>query len=326
MLLNLTPRSALIAFSLWATLLFAPKAGAQDFVGTRAMGLAESYRALATGNDAIYFNPAGLSQTSRYSPELHYNFNLLREQHSFDASMVDSKTSAVAAGLGYTFQGSEFTNRAKLQHKATLAMAYPLFPRFFHVGVGLKYVNVSDAVLGNYLNALSADVGALATLPFGIKLAAVGYNLVPIRSSDVPLSAGFAASLDLGPLSALIFGGNPVGFLPQMTAGGPQTPLDPTAKVGLLSGLTLSVDWHVRFFSLYGARQRLSTGIEYLLLDMFVLRAGYMWRSGTENQIASVGVGFMTPVFGFDVALQQNLVNLDDRRFALSIKFFFDPR
>lgn len=306
---------------------FSTAARAQDFVGARALSLGEAYRATATGNDAIYFNPAGLGVIPRYSPEVHYQLDLVEEQHQIDVSVVDSKTSPLAAGLGYTFDGRQFTKRASFQHTATLALAYPVFDKLLSVGAGLKYVNVSDAFLGNYLNALSADVGVLSRLPGGISLAAVGYNLIPIQSGRVPLSAAFAANLDLGPLSALIFGGAPA-FGPMQNAAGLPSPGALGDLRGPLSGLTLEVDWHLNFATLYGTESRLSAGLEYLAFDAVPLRAGYLWEQGNpeddldDDHLVSVGAGFIVPYFGLDVAYQQSVVNLATRVFAFSLKFF----
>lgn len=313
--------------------LFSLPARAQDFIGTRALSLSEAYRAVATGNDAIYMNPAGLVLVPRYSPELHYNFNLIEEQQQFDVSVVDSKTSAFAAGLGYTFQGSEFTRRVTLQHAATLALAYPIFPKIFSVGAGLKYVNVSDAFVGNYLNALTADLGLLLNVPGGVSFAAVGYNLIPIqRSSHVPISAAFAFAWDLGPASALIFGGMPsLGMIPN--AAGTSVQGDPATLRGPLGGLTWTGDWYVDFFHISGApKSRLSTGLEYLAFDMVPLRAGYMWDEEAEAHLVSVGAGFIVPFFGLDVAYQQSIWAEGlfepplqaSKTFSLSLKFFLD--
>jgi hypothetical protein len=314
-------------FALVAAPLFmlgaAGEAHAQDFVGARALALSEAYRAIATGNDAIYMNPAGLTQIPKYSPELHYLFNLDDQNHELDVSVVDSKTSPLAAGLGYTFQGREFTKRATLQHTATLALAYPIIPTLFSVGVGLKYVNITDAFVGNYLNALSGDLGLLATIPGGISVAAVGYNLIPIKSTDVPLSAAFAAAIDLGPLSDALFGGAPTtGMVPD--ASGTPKPVGLVSR-GPLAGLTLSVDWQISFFTVARVPQsRISTGLEYLLLDCVPLRAGYQWDEGKGDHLVSVGAGFIVPYFGFDVAYQQSVVRPTSRNFASAVKFFID--
>jgi hypothetical protein len=317
-----------------AFLLVPAASRAQDFVGTRALSMGEAYRAVATGNDAIYMNPAGLVLVPRYSPEVHYLFNLVDEAQEFDGSIVDSKTSAFAAGLAYTFQGREFTRRTVLEHAATLAVAYAIFPRVFQVGLGLKYVNVTDAIVGNYLNALTADLGLLATLPGGVNLAAVGYNLIPFGSSHVPVSAAFAASWDLGPLSALAFGGVPaVGMIPN--AAGTAVPGDMSTLRGPLSGLTIASDVYIDFFTLRGPMTRASAGVEYLLLDFVPLRAGYMYEQTIDEHSVSVGAGFIVPYFGLDVGYRESIARgqkleiLDNplgvsRTFSLSLKFFIE--
>ena len=298
---------------------------AQDFTSARSLGLSEAYRSIATGNDAIYANPAGLALVPRYSAELNYDMNLVVEQHQLDASIVDSKTSPVAAGIAYTFDGRQFTKRASQQHTATLALAYPLLDKLFIVGAGFKYVNVSDAFLGNYLNALSADVGVLSRLPGGLSLAAVGYNLIPIRSARVPLSAAFAASLDLGPLSALVLGGAPQ-FGDVMNAAGLALPTELGSVSGPLAGLVLAFDWRANFATLYGTKSTFSGGAEYLLFDMVPLRAGYAFSQGDtpidDDHRVSVGSGFIVPNFGLDVGYQQSVINLDVRTFAVALKFF----
>ncbi len=330
------PRAGALTGALLCALLGAPvsalwacPAAAQDFVGARALALGEAYRANATGNDAIYLNPAGIVLLPRFSTELHYKIDLEAEQHQLDLSVVDSKTSEVAAGIAYTFDGQQFTKRASVQHTATLALAYPFFGKILNVCTGLKYVNVSDAVIGNYLNALSADVGVLAALPFGVTLGGVGYNLIPIKSARVPLAAGFGANLDLGPLSALIFGGTAPGNDTMSAAGLPIS--RGFAPQGPLTGLTLEVDWYMNFLTLYGIQSRVSTGLEYLLFDVVPLRAGYLFEQrggderggdGQDDHVVSVGAGFIVPYFGLDVAYQQSVVQPDHRVFATSIKVF----
>jgi hypothetical protein len=295
-------------------------AHAQDFVGVRALSLGEAYRSIATGNDAIYFNPAGIAELKRYALETHYQLSLVSEQHQLDASVVDSKTSPVAVGIAYTFDGAQFSKRATFEHRATLALSYQIFAQLLAVGAGFKYVNVSDAIAGNYLNALSADVGVLSRLPGGVSLAAVGYNLIPIRSAVVPLSAGFSATWDLGPVSALVLGGGP-RMGPVANAGG----VGGVAQgelAGPLQDLTVSVDWYVDFATFRGPQSRISTGVEYLLLSTVPLRAGYMWDEFDRDHLVSVGAGFLSPFFGLDVGYRQSVTRLDRGTFAASLKFF----
>jgi hypothetical protein len=313
--------SAVVVFVL---ALGADPARAQDFVGARALSLGESYRAIATGNDAIYFNPAGLPLLKRYALEAHYLMDLVDESHQGDVSVVDSKTNALAVGLAYTFQGSELTRRQTLQHTATLAVAYPLFEQMFSVGAGFKYKNVSDAIAGNYLNAISADLGLLAQIPGGLSLAAVGYNLVPLRSVEsthVPVSAGFAGTFDLGPLSSWIFGARPSLGAVQTAAGLP-LPLSAGTMRGPLAGLTLSFDWLVDFETLYGVKSKLSSGLEYLVADTVPVRAGWWWDELTDEHRVSVGLGLIVPAFGFDVAFQQSVTEPERRVLSFAVKGF----
>jgi hypothetical protein len=295
-------------------------ARAQDFVGVRALSMGEAYRSIATGNDAIYFNPAGLPTLKRYSIETHYQLSLASEQHQLDATVVDSKTSAFALGLGYTFEGAEFTKRATLEHKATLAAAYPIFGDVLSIGAGFKYVNVSDAFAGNYLNALSADLGMLSILPGGLSFAAVGYNLVPIQSARAPISAAFSATLDFGPLSGWLFGGGLQLGEVQTAAGVTKNVLG--TSTGPLQDLTLSVDWFVDFATIYGTQSRISSGLEYLVGSSFPLRAGYIWDQKTKDHIVSAGVGFISSYFGLDVGYRQSFTRADIGTFAVALKFF----
>ncbi|MDP2339567.1 MAG: hypothetical protein Q8O67_01305 [Deltaproteobacteria bacterium] len=309
----------------------AGSAHAQDFIGARPLALGEAYRAIATGNDAIYFNPAGLPTLKRYALEGHYLMNLADENHQGDVSVVDSKTNPLAVGLAYTFQGNELTRRFTLEHTATLAVAYPIFDKLFSAGAGFKYKNVSDAIAGNYLNALTADVGILCQFPGGLNFGAVGYNLIPIRSSDsahVPISAGFAGAWDLGPLSTLLFGGTPGFGTVQTAAGIPKTPTFGDMR-GPLDGLTLSGDILINFETLYGVKSRVSGGIEYLLLEMVPLRAGYVYDqlaaeqdTGRDPNRISVGTGFIVPYFGIDVSYQLGVPDFDKGIFALALKGF----
>jgi hypothetical protein len=316
-------RSFVVVVAFVAALCGAAGARAQDFVGARALALGESYRAIATGNDAIYYNPAGLPLLKRYALEGHYVMDLADESHQGDVSVVDSKTNPLAVGLAYTFQGSELTRRATLAHTATLAVAYPIFPQLFSIGAGFKYKNVSDAIAGNYLNALSADIGLLTQIPGGISFGAVGYNLVPLRSVEsahIPVSAGFAGAVDLGPLSALLLGGTP-SFGGLMTAAGvPQATTMGTLH-GPLDGLTLSCDWLVNFETLYGQKSQVSAGLEWLVGESVPVRAGWWWDELTDEKRVSVGLGVVVPYFAVDVSLQQSVdvslqksLSLRDRR------------
>jgi hypothetical protein len=253
--------------------------------------------------------------------------SLRDERYVGDLTLVDSKTNPLAVGLAYTFLGSELTKRQTIGHTATLGAAYPLFDELLSIGAGFKYKSVTDAIAGNYLNAVTADVGLQSKVrAVGVSFAAVGYNLVPIRSaqsSHVPISAALAVALDLGPLSALVFGGAP-SLGPIQTAAGVPSSAGFGAMRGPLDGLTLSVDYLVNFETIDGQRSRISTGLEWLILDLVPIRAGYLFDERTGDHKVSVGAGVIVPYFGLDVAYQQGLVpeRLDERLLSIALKGF----
>lgn len=327
--------TALAALATVALLLLSGAANAQDFVGVRAMSLGEAYRAVDASNDGIYTNPATLLALRRYSPELHYTAHVKPggdAYHVFDASVVDSRSpSGVAAGIAYTFEGGERTQRASQAHKATLAIAIPLLGNAAGIGGGFKYVNVNDAVVGNYLNALTADIGGWLRLPGGVSLGAVGYNLWPIQSAAVPLSSGFGLAWDLGPVSAAIFGGAPgVGGL--SPAGVPRT--GPIGMRGPLDGLVLSMDWATEWATIYGPQHRVSAGLEYLAFAMVPVRLGYKWDQAPDLLVpgrapelqgaheASAGIGFVAAAVAVDVGGKIDVNDPGRWTAGLALKFF----
>lgn len=294
---------------------------AQDFVGTRARSLGGAYRAIASGNDAIYFNPAGLPQLPRYSPEVHYLTDFSEGQQEINVSVVDSKSPWLSAGIGYAFAGWDLQNeQISRRHTATLALATPLVPGVFSLGTGLKYVNLLDALGQNPLNILSADLGFLLTVPGGLQLAAVGYNLVPVLSDSMPLSVGLGFSWNLGPVSALFGSGGTTAGAALNPAGIVQ-PLSPNA--GPLKDLGVSLDYH--YPTDQTDKGTLSAGVEYLLLSVIPLRAGYEKDWLRESQHVSVGAGGIFATFAFDLAFRQNLDWESERQLSFALKFFFDP-
>lgn len=311
---------ALSAFFL--LFLYGSSAQAQEFTAARPLGMAEAYRAIATGNDAIDYNPAGLSVMQKYSVETQYVYDPRLGDHTAQLSVVDSMRPPMALGLSYFIDGTELQRRTTLRHTAVLAAATQIFPNTMHVGASFKYVNVSDAIAGNYLNALSADAGVLATLPGGLNLAAVGYNLIPIRSTQAPISAAFAAALDLGPISAFFAGANNSRSRVGSLVINPYSQVSPR---GPLAGMTVSVDWRLNFATLFGTKSRVSGGVEYLVFDAIPLRGGYLWDEETGQHRVSFGAGYVNPLFGVDASYQQNLFFADDRSFAVALKLFFNP-
>jgi len=258
---------------------------AQELRGTRPLGMGHAYRSISTGNESIYYNPAGITAIPRYSPEFHYAFNPDRALHEFDLSLVDSLTNAVGVGLGYNFSNREPGDETVRGHRATVAISYPIVHGMFHLGTSFKYLNIAHALTGTFVNALTADAGLMLTPGLGLSFAVVGYNVIPITTSEAPLSMAVAASWGI-------------------------------------SGLTLAFDWVLDFESSWPPAMAYHAGAEYFLLDMFPLRIGYENDQVHDESAISFGLGFQMGWFGIDLGYQQHLERFDDRTVGVSLKFF----
>lgn len=262
---------------------------AQELRGTRPLGMGHAYRSVAAGNEAIYYNPAALTAIPRYSPEVQYQFNLDRSLHDVDVTVVDSITNALGVGLGYTFSNREPGNEAVRGHRATAAVAYPIVPGTFHFGAGFKYLNISHALAGTFVNALTADTGLLLTPGLGLSFALVGYNVIPITTSEAPMNMAVAGSWSI-------------------------------------EGLTLAFDWTLDFESSWPPGMSYHGGAEYYLMEMFPLRVGYENDQVSGKSAVTFGAGFVLGWFALDLGFQQQLERFDDRTFGVALKFFlFTP-
>src|SRR5579883_2151648 len=74
-----------------------------DVTGARAIGMGEAMRSIATGNEAIIYNPAGMALVRQYVVEADYGFRVETLGHQLHVSVVDSVTSKLAAGLYYAY-------------------------------------------------------------------------------------------------------------------------------------------------------------------------------------------------------------------------------
>src|SRR4051812_27042395 len=79
-----------------------PARGEPESTGMRALGMGDAFRAVATTNEAIFFNLAGMAQAKKYELDASYSLGPATDLSRFDASVVDSQTSRFATGLSYS--------------------------------------------------------------------------------------------------------------------------------------------------------------------------------------------------------------------------------
>lgn len=169
----------------------APSPGQGDLFGTRALGMGRAFRSVASSNDAIFFNPAGVAYGQRYELDGAYGFSPGDRLSLFNASVVDSKTSRMAAGLSYSHLGGSGDAGEVSASLVHLALGMPLGDKALF-GVGLKYLGFSRPV---DTNSVTADVGLLLRPLEIFTLGLVAYNVIDVASDVAPFQVGGGVSI-----------------------------------------------------------------------------------------------------------------------------------
>ncbi len=283
-------------------LLFAPLPAAQaaEFWSTRNLGMGNAGRAMASGNAAIYLNPAGLSSLKQYAFAGNYFYSSALpvlsgvKEHLFNVSVMDSQTQALGVGFAY---GRLERGDTEDGNRYDLAFALPLSGKVL-LGLDVKYLDFDRSDGRRDLDAVSGDVGLLLKTDLGLSIGVVGYNLTnPSDYLEYPISLGAGAAYALGPFAAS------VDWVMSF-----QKPRDPTA----LRGETEQG---------HSAR----VGLEYLAAGQIALRAGYMYEGtlpGDALSWWSVGLGYVSPVLALDLGFRGSFENTSLNTFGVELRLF----
>jgi hypothetical protein len=253
------------------------------------------------GFDAIFFNPAGLTIFHRFEVGADYDYRQYDKTHWAGASLVDSASGAFAAGLDFHMGFTPTAAKTDLSYLGQVSLAYAIVDGILSVGVTGKYAHLPSNDYDMAQGRFTADAGLLFKMPFGLSLAAVGYNLVPVPSKRLPLSVGFGAALNFG--------------------GAPGASSD---AISAHSGFTLAFDWLMR--DLTAKKEidhQLYTGAEYYIASIVPLRAGYSYSLTDHTHVLSAGAGFMLPILEIDALYQQDIYNAERRVVGGAARFFF---
>jgi opacity protein-like surface antigen len=280
--------------------LFSVPAFAGDFVGSRPLGMGGAYRAIVTGNDAIFMNPAGMSLFKRYSFETNYLFTPEfggdggPEQHVINVSVIDNQIQSFATGLSY----SRIQRDTKKGNRYDLAFSVPLSDNLL-IGANIKYINFDRFGKEDAVDAVSTDVGLLVRTDFGLSLGVVGYNLTnPADYLEHPVS--MAAAVMFSPFSSL-----ELAFDWFINFQKPVDPADP------IDEKETGYSYHF--------------GIEYLIINQIIIRAGYVIdqaQPGDEEQYWAAGVGYITDRFGFDFSYSSSVNHSWGGAFGFGLRLF----
>jgi hypothetical protein len=288
-----------IAAGLLLTVVAVPAGASEEMLGPRALGMGGALRAASAAEAGPYVNPAGMSLIRSYQVEALYE---LRPQDSTNAvglSITDSATSkaGVAAGIYYDFlnadphvRGLGFTRRG---HEVGLSVSYPLADRFI-LGVTNKYFYVDTtgdgiSLAGARSRGWTMDVGSILKLSDAVTFGVVGQNLMDMKSWEAPETLAFGLA------------------------------------VGASNVLVLDFDAVIRWLEYPGQSTKTIGGYhvggEYFLAGSFPLRLGYSYDSpyrtlaamtdptyaGKGESFFHGGVGYVTPSFGLEFGIRQQL-------------------
>lgn len=265
-----------LGVALVAIALTPASAFAQTYEGARLLGFAEAQRALATGNDAIYINPAGLAMARVYSIEVGYLDDLLGSDRRFNASLVDGQAGPVAAGMAYTYtkrapDAAEGSEQRLEGHRTELSLA-TLIAETAALGLTARYITFErkegeeELPDGNF-KTFQLDAGFQWRVWDGLAVGLAGYNLTNSDREEIPISLG---------------GG--LGY----------------------QGEWFSLEWDFRH-NFKTKKQRYSFAGGIILFELIPVRLGATYDNATNGWSISAGTGIVIDRFGFDIGYRQRL-------------------
>lgn len=255
-------------------------------MGARGLGMG-AHRAVVTGNEAIFLNPAGLAVARRYTAQADYTNvgpgSVLGSGHGINASIVDSISNPdLPTGIAYRHLWlGEGEDRIE-GSVGDIAVAFTL-NEHFALGTRLSYFAYRRGGSSETTHQVTGDVGAMLVFqPFTLGL--VGYNLLGFDTPDGPRAYG----------AGVAFG------------------TDRDWRVALDYRLDHFDDRLTHSFALGG---------EYLLGEAVPVRLGYTWDRTRNQGHWSTGIGLVTDRFGTDFAFRWD-PGSGERLFAVSLKIF----
>lgn len=257
---------------------FAATAEAQSFEGARLLSLAESQRALTSGNDSIFVNPAGLALSKFYALEANYGDNFEGGLRRINVSIVDSQAGPVAGALSYLYsdeiRGYVGAMEKRLSgHRIDLALAMVVVEAF-SIGVTGRYMTYGESlgetdVEDGGFNKFDIDIGVQYRLQSGLAFGGAVYNLIPDDEAK------------------------------------PYTPRSYGLGVGWANE-TFSIETDLRY-NLENGKARFSLGGSVTLGDIFPIRAGGAYDRFDESWHVAFGAGVQSKEFGLDIGYRQQV-------------------
>ena len=246
------------------------------------MGGAQS--AIATSNDALAVNPAGLSQSKRYHFELDGIYDAHYPAQGVLASIVDSASSPVGSGILFSRWGSG--HPAGRGEGWSLGFAYSgVIGQGLYFGGQTKYLrfHTPDGLVAKW----AQDVGVLSRRG-NFAWAAVVQNIA-------------LEKLPLFPLTA--------------TAG---------LAWGTDTDWHLAFDYKADLSDSSNVKHRAAMGAELLLEEGLALRGGATWDATAHLWWASAGIALLTEKGGLQIVWRRRVSGGFDQLFEAGLTLYLE--
>ena len=262
-----------------ALLVVASAAGAQNSVKDpgapwpvwvdlpRATAMGGAHAAIATGNDALTVNPAGISQQRRYHIEVDGLYDSHFPAQALIVSIADTTSSTVGTGFLFSRWGSGQPEGRGEGWYGAFAYSYAVGGKYL-IGGETKYYRF--ATPDGLVRQFAQDVGILVRSG-GFSYAAVVQN---ISTSAVP-------AFPLTTTAAIAWGSD--------------------------TSWHLAIDYRADLSDTNNVKHRGSGGLELLVGDSIALRGGATWDATNDRWWASGGIGLLTEKGGAQFVIRRRL-------------------
>ncbi len=169
----------------------------RDIHSARSYGMGGAYRALGLGTEAVLGNPASIALYRMYRMELHGSWDAQGKDTFGGLSVMDAKTSALAAGLDYHLLSLRSGAGRTTAHFTTLALAFPITPGVL-VGGSVHYLRARGGPFD--ANASTANAGLLLRFGEGFTAGFSAHNLIDTKNPELTRYYSAHAGLILGML------------------------------------------------------------------------------------------------------------------------------
>lgn len=245
----------------------------RDASSIRSAGMGDASRGLASSDEALWVNPAGMATTPRFNLSASGAFEVPKDYglQLYSLGAIDSVLNAdtsfpLGGGVSYSYYSSGYGDERSRGSVVVAGLSLPLVNEAFTIGVTGKWLKLDGA---RATNAVTMDVGLMVRPVELLSIGAVGYNLIDVHSPEARRSWGFG--LALGTDSTFHI------------AGDARLEQDPVED-----------KWKVSWYA----------GGEVMLGGMFMPRVGYTWDALRDTHKVGGGISVFVSGMAIEAAYQ----------------------